>query len=375
MSEHETNETKGGSGGAKLVGVAALVAAALGVAALGGWKHFGMKREAEQRQAEVAAGAYVRVRAVGLSGAEKTLELSGEALPYASTTLYAKLSGYLQRISVDKGDKVRTGEVLGVIQSPETDSAYQSIAADAENKARNLTRAESLYKQQLISLQDYQQAQTDARVSQENLATQAAQKGYQVLKAPFEGVVTARYADPGALLQSATNASTGALPIVTVSKVDRLRVDVYVEQRYAAFVKEGDTVSVSPTDRPELAVQARVARTSGALDPRTRMMLTEVELDNKDGAILPNSFVTVKLKLKTPQRLQVPAEALVMRGDKPFAAVVNGQDQVSFRPLLLGEQDGEFYPVVSGVKPGERVALNLGGDAREGDKVRPVEEK
>ncbi|HJW08107.1 MAG TPA: efflux RND transporter periplasmic adaptor subunit [Holophagaceae bacterium] len=368
-------ETMSQGGGTKKAGVMILVAAALGVGALAAMKRSGVNRDAAERKSDLEAGAYVRVKTVQMSDPERVLSLQGEALPYASTTLYAKISGYLGQVNVDRGDHVRAGQVLGTIQSPETQSDYASLAADAKNKLANFHRAEALSKDQLISQRELDQAKADADVAQSRLATQAAAEGYQLLKAPFDGVVTARYADPGALVQNAATGSSGALPIVTVARIDRLRVDIYLEQRFASLVKPGDVVAVSPADRPELSVPAKVSRTSGALDPKTRTMLTEVELDNRDGQFLPNSFVTVRMSLKAPRRLELPAEALVIRSGKPFAAVIDAGDRLAFRPVVLGEEDHQNYPVASGLQPGDRVALNLNGDSQEGDKVRPLDEK
>ncbi len=363
------------SSGPKKAGVALLAAAVLGVAALAATKRASASHEASERKSELAAGTFVRVKTVQMSDPEKALALQGEALPYASTTLYAKISGYLGSISVDRGDHVRAGQLLGTIRSPETQSDYASLAADAQNKAGNFHRAEALAKDQLISQRDLDQAKADAQVAESKLATQAAAQGYQQLRAPFDGVITARYADPGALVQNAATGSSGALPIVTVSKIDRLRVDVYLEQRFAPLVKVGDPVTVSPAERPELSIPAKITRSSGLLDSKTRMMLTEVELDNRDGAFLPNGFVTVRMRLKAPRRLELPAEALMVRGGKPFAVVVDASEHVSFRPVVLGDEDNQNYPVVSGLQPGDRVALNLTGDVQEGDKVRALDEK
>src|SRR6202012_4593702 len=139
--------------------------------------------------------------------------------------------------------------------------------------------------------------------------TLAQQKSYEVLRAPFAGTVTARYADPGALVQAATGASTGALPLVTISTPERLRVYVYVDQRQAGSVRIGDAALVSLSDRGDAHIEGHVARLSSELDPHTRMMLVEVDVDNKDGAIVPGSFVTVTLSLATPPEIEIPVEA------------------------------------------------------------------
>lgn len=349
-------------------GLVVLVVAVLGVVAIFAMKRIGLRHAQQSEETALFAGDFVRIATATPSSPERDLILQGEVLPYAQTTLYAKIAGYLDRISVDKGDRVKSGQVLAVLRAPETDSAYEGLEADARNKAANLGRAKDLYAEKLISLQDFQQADTDARVAQESLASLAAQKGYQVFRAPFDGVVTARFADPGALFQT----GNGAQPLVTVAQVRRLRLDVFVDQRAAATVKTGDAVTVSPEGQTGLQIAARVSRTSGTLDPKTRTLLAEIDLDNRDGRLLPGGFASVTLHLKVPPRLEIPAEAIIIRKGITHVAVVDSKDRVHFQAVVLGDEDQQRYPILSGLQAGERVALNLGAGALEGDKVQPV---
>ena len=143
-----------------------------------------------------------------------------------------------------------------------------------------------------------------AQVAEAQVATLAQQKSYEVLRAPFAGTVTARFADPGALVQAATGAQTGALPLVTIATPEKLRVYVYVPQHDAGFVKVGDKAEVMMPDSLDAKIsQGVVARRSDELDPRTRMMLVEVDLDNRDGRIVAGSFVTVVLTFATPPEI------------------------------------------------------------------------
>ena len=358
-------------GRVKRRGLVVVALAALGVLALFGAKRLRLGRERAAQETALAAGDFVRVAEAAPSAPERDLVLQGQIIPFQQTTLYAKVAGYLDRIAVDKGDRVKAGQVLAVLRAPEADSAYQAVEADAKNKAANLDRAKALFAEKLISDQEFQQAATDARVAQENLATQAAQKGYQVFRAPFDGVVTARYADPGALFLS----SSGAQALVTVAQVRRVRVDVFVDARSAGAVKAGTPVTVSPEGRPDLQIPAKVSRTSGALDPKTRTLLAEVDLDNQAGDLLPGGFASVTLKLRVPPRLEIPAEALIMRNGAPAVAIIDPEDRVRFRPVSVGDEDRQRYPVLGGLQAGERVALNLGAGAQEGDKVQPVADK
>ncbi|HJV90953.1 MAG TPA: efflux RND transporter periplasmic adaptor subunit [Holophagaceae bacterium] len=340
---------------------------ALGIATV---KHSARSREAGARAKALAEGPLVKVQPLALSSGERKLTLQGEALPYASTTLYAKVSGFLRTMAVDKGDRVRAGQVMGILQSPEVEQDYVALKADADTKRANARRAAALGKDQLLSARDVEQAESDARVAEAKLASQATLKGYQVLRAPFDGVVTARFADPGALVQNAANGASGAQPLVTVAQIQKLRVNLYLDQRIAGAVKVGTPVALSPADRPDLVVPAKVTRLSGALDVRTRTMLAEVELDNRKGDFLPGGFIAATLALKVPPRLELPVEALVMKGDKAFAATLGPDGRVALKPVQVGAEEAGRLPVSSGLQAGEKVILNPGDAAKDGAKVR-----
>lgn len=304
----------------------------------------------------------------------RTITLVGEATPFLSATLYAKVSGYLKEIRVDKGDRVRADQVLAVIESPELDHQYEAAVADARNKQLNARRAATLVQRDLISQQEADQAEADAQVAQQTVAQLATLKSYETLRAPFAGIVTARYADPGALVQNATGAQTSALPVATVARTDRLRVFVYPDQSEAYGIRVGTPAEISLPDRPQIRLPARVTRTSGALDPRTRTLLTEIDFDNRRGLILPGSFVLVTLRLPSAQRggVMLPAEALLLRNGQPYVALVGEDDRLRICPVRLGSDDGIHVQVVAGVQAGERVVVNPSDSLVEGSLVQPV---
>lgn len=353
----------------KLGGILTVVIAALGLGAMLWARQSGLKQEAGQRKAEADAGPRVRVAKVGSQSAERTLTLQGEALPFASTTLYAKVSGFLRSIPVDKGAVVAQGQVVAVVESPETDGDTQALQADADNKRRNAERSRSLGKEGLLSPRDVEQAEADARVAEAKLASQATLKGYQVVKAPFSGVVTQRFADPGALVQNGGSTST-AQPLMTLAKVDRLRVTVYLDASVAALVKAGISLEVRPVERLEVVRQVKVSRVAGALDPRTRTLLVEADLDNRDGAFLAGGFVQVGLNVKASGRFAVPVEAVVLREGKSQAAVVQADGRVRFQTLQLGEEEDQRIRVLGGLQPGDTVVLNPPFGLKDGDKVQ-----
>ena len=153
-----------------------LVVALVSVGALAGCKALAQRQEAKSRRAELDLGPQVRTARIDASGGDRGITLSAEALPFLSTTVYAKLSGFLREIKVDKGSVVSSGQIIAVIESPETDRDFQALKADADNKRRNAQRAEALGKQQLISDRDLDQALADARMAEAKLESQGALK-------------------------------------------------------------------------------------------------------------------------------------------------------------------------------------------------------
>jgi RND family efflux transporter MFP subunit len=172
-------------------------------------------------------------------------------------------------------------------------------------------------------------------------------------------------------VQNAANGASGALPVVTLSQLDRLRVFVYVDQRDAASVKAGDRVEIVLPYQGEV-VPGQVSRVAGELEPRTRTMTVEIDLDNAGGAIVPGSFLTVRLRLAGKPQLRVPAAALLIRQQKPLVAVVGADNRVKLRGVTVAQHDGAFVALASGLAEGERVALNVDRSIRDGDRVRPA---
>jgi len=329
-------------------------------------------RETAARLQSLQAGPRVNVIAATRGPATRPVSYVGETRPYITATVYAKVSGYLRTIHVDKGDKVTEGQLLAVIESPELDRQFDAAVADAKSKLADMERARGLLETGAVSLQSFQQTEALARVAQETAASLQAQKDYELMRAPFTGQVTARFADPGALLQAATSSETTALPVVTVSQIDHLRAFIYPDQRTAAWIRVGDPAEVADSTRPNVKVAASVSRISGQLDARTRTMLIEIDVDNREGRILAGSFVKVTLTIQVEPYVQIPVEALVMRGDKASVAVLGPENKVSFRPVTIYDSDGKEVRIESGVDEGEKLIVHLGQSVQEGQVVQPV---
>lgn len=337
-------------------------------------RHRSVGKEQRNLQAGIRAGTRVQVVVARQSPRERKVSLTGEARPFVTATLYAKVSGYLKEIPVDKGDRVEKGALLARIDSPELESQYRAALADARNKRAFARRERALLKDGVISQQEADDALAAAKSAEATAAALKTQKEYQVIRAPFAGVVTARFADPGALLQSAATGQTGALPVVTLSRTVRLRVFLYLDQKSAAAVKIGDSAIVSDATRPDVKLPAKVSRISGELDPKSRTMLCELDIDNQEGKLLAGSFVQVMLTLAAPPSVQVPSTAVYTSEERSVVAVIDGNNRVRFREVRVADSDGKQVQLSEGVVAGERLALNPGTGLREDELVQPVTE-
>ena len=352
-----------------------LLIAFLMVVGIAGFKYQMFKKEGERRAGEVAEGPEVHVETLKKGMGEHSVTLIGETRPYQSATLFAKVSGYLKKNSVDKGDVVEEGQFLAYIESPETDEAYLGAEADAKNKKAILDRMAILFKKQLVSQQEFDQAQADSDVAEARLRAQRTLKGYETIRAPFRGTITARYADPGALVQSAVSSDTSALPVLMISEVRRLRLDVFIDQRDAPYVQKGDPVTITLPERPGYKLNGLVARVTNELDPRTKMLLTEIDIQNEDRSLVAGSFVQVSLLVKSPPYLEAPVEALALKNDKTYLTVVTNDNTLTYREIAVGSNDGRMITILNGAQEGEHVALSVGNSLPEGSKIRPVSDK
>jgi RND family efflux transporter MFP subunit len=349
--------------------VIALLIALVAVIGLSIGKKLRVDREGHRRDEVVQAGPRVTVVEARPAPPTTVLVLQGEVRPYLQTTLYAKIPGFLRDISVDKGDRVRAGEVLGRIESPETDRQVAGARANALSQIDIARRQQVLASRQLVAIQDAEVATANARVAKEQLRQLQATRDYELLRAPFDGVVVQRLADPGAYLGSFGQ----SMPVVTVALTGRLRVYAYVDERHAERVRVGDVARVRfPSEsKPR---EAKVIRIAGALDPRTRMLLVEAQLENP-GQLVPGGWAEVSLTVKQPPGVVLPADALSARGETIRVAVIDAQNRVRRRPVELLDTDGKTALVRSGVEPGDRVAIGAGESIADGARVQPVAPK
>ncbi len=326
--------------------------------------------ETENRVQLAKEGPAVRATRAGITSTDKGLVFIGEARPYQTTTLYAKTSGYMNKILVDKGDNVREGQLLATIISPETDQAYNAALADLENKQKIAKRDQTLVQKEYISKEDAEATETSVKMAQAQVASLKEQMAYKNLTAPFSGTITARFADPGALVQNATNSQTSAQPVVTISQLDRIRIYIYVPQIDAAFLHNGYPVTITTTDRPDWQMAAKVTRIAGELDPKTRMMLVEIDVANTKKELIPGGYLQVTVPAPDLKTLAIPAEALVVRSGKYFVPVLDSLHQLHYQPVVVGKNDGTFVSIRSGIQKGDLIGLNVSPELKENQKVK-----
>ena len=339
-------------------------------------KRIKLKRKAPKSERDLKAGPLVKTVLATSSAGINELVLIGEARPYETATLYAKISGYLEKITVDKGDKVKEGQLLAYIDNPEIDQQYNSALADLDNKKKIAERDKKLLDKKFIAQEAADISQTSVDMAQASVKSLSEQQQYKSLKAPFTGTVTARYVDPGALIQNAINSQTSAQPVVTLAELGRLRIYVYVEQRDAAFLKTGYPVEITLTERPDVHIKASITRIAGELDPHTRMMLCEVDIENKDNLIVPGSYVQVHFTNPrgTSPKIIVPSVALVIHKNKTMVATVDKDSILHFKEVTVINNTGEKRkPVLRFNEAGERVAISVGESILDGQKVRVTE--
>ncbi len=354
-----------------LFGAVALLTAGGAVA----YFHFNRDNEVamarKARASVVDRGPRVEVVAATQGPQRRTITLLADVRSNQVATLYGKVSGYMKALNVDRGDKVEAGQIVAMIESPELEQQYAAAQTDLEHKKRNLERSRELLAKGNTTQVATLQFETDFRVSEANASGLATMRGYQTIRAPFAGRVTARFVDLGALITNAQTNIVSALPVMTISDDSRLKVFAYVQQQDVPFVNVGDDAEVIDASNPDRSRAAKVTRMTGELDPRARAMQIEVNIDNTEGFLASGSFAYVKIHIPIKSYPQIPVSGLIVRGAESFVAVLDN-DVLRFKPVKVATTDGNTISVAEGLKPGERIAVNLPDEVSNGSKVQPI---
>lgn len=351
--------------------IAAVVVALIVTAALVRARDVRVRRQTEELEQEAAQGRRVLVTRLRHAPPTRSLDVPATIHGFVETSVYAKIAGYLKTINVDKGDRVTSGQVLAVLESPEVDQQVANARATYDIQALTNRRNQELVRKALIAQQVADESRAAMLQAKANLEQLEALQGYEVIRAPFSGVVIARNVDPGALIPQATTATSGS-PIVTLATMSPVRVYADVPQSVAPMVQNGDPAVITVTEYPGREFKGSVTRHPDALRPATRTMLVEVDVANEDAALLPGMYAKVKFSVAVPAGPpQVPDDALVFRGGKVYVPVVRDR-RVHLAEVTLGYDDGRMVEVTAGVSPDDEVAINVGQSVREGEAVQPV---
>ncbi len=315
------------------------------------------------------------------AGQAVTLSLPGEVRAYEETEIYARADGYLLRWSKDIGSHVKAGDLLAEIDTPELDQELNQAKASLGQARANLILARSsaerwqgLLKTHAVSEQEVDEktgalAAREADMSAAEAAVSRLEKlaSFKEVRAPFAGTITRRSVDAGALIRAGGNASA----LFKLAQIDRLRVRVNVPQAYLRDVGEGTKAQLRVAEYPGRVFTGTVARTSGAFDPTTRTLVTEIEVANTDGALFPGIHVDAELALaQVNPPVVAPSTSVITRSDGTSIATVDKDNAIRLNKVRLGRDLGRNVEVVEGLEEGSRIVTHPMDTLAEGMQVR-----
>lgn len=382
QEDGEVQRHKPLSGGKALLLIAGGLVLAVGLAVLGILPRIHAQNRLQQ-QTTADAPPDVLVAKPTIGKPQDTLLLPGALQAYMDSPIYARTSGYLMHWYADIGAHVRKGQLLAVIESPEIDQQLSQARADlatAEANARNAAiqarRYQNLLAQDAVSQQDtdnYVTSQlssnTQVQSSRANVRRLEDLVGFERVTAPFDGVITARDIDTGQLI----NAGAGAgAQLFEEAQIRTLRVYVSVPQVDSRGARPGVPAQIALGEYPGKTFTGRIVRTAQAIDPNTRTLLVEIDVDNRDGKLMPGAYGEVTLHLNTGvNSLIVPVPTMIFRAQGlQVATVVNGKAKLL--PIAVGQDDGRVIEVVNGLTADAEVIQNPPDSIFDGEAVRIV---
>ena len=309
------------------------------------------------------------------------IALPGNIQAFVDAPVYARTSGYLKKWYSDIGTRVKTGDLLAEIESPEVDQQLSQARADLATAQANMKLAEVtmnrdqvLIKTDAIAHQDVDNAVGAYEADKAAVASQTANVkrlqqlvAFEKVYAPFEGIVTARNTDIGQLVNAGNGGA--AQELFRVSSVDKLRIFVSVPQMYSRAAVEGVNADITLPEAPGRHFAGRIVRNTGAIDPATRTLLTEVDVDNSSRQLMPGAYAEIHLRLPaaTPALL-VPVTSIIFRSEGLQVAVVRG-DTVDMVPVTEGRDFGTQIEIISGITSRDLVIVNTPDSLEAGTKV------
>jgi RND family efflux transporter MFP subunit len=318
-------------------------------------------------------------------GEARDLVLPGNVDAFYSASIHGQVKGYVSEWRKDIGAKVKQGDILAVVDTPELDQSIAVAQSELEKAKANLALAKvtaarwnSLRASSAVSQQAADEKDADARAraaevdaAQSNVDRLKAQKAFANIVAPFDGVVTARNVDVGALVRAD---GVNTAPLFTVADVHQMRIYVPAPETYAAELKDGTKATLEVPEYPNQTFDATVETTSHAIDPKSRTLLVELLADNKDGLLHPGAFTRVHFKIPPdPNTLTIPASAMLYRDTEPRVATVGPDNRIVLKDVRIVRDLGTAVEIAGGVTQDERIVANPPDSIGEGEEVRVMQ--
>jgi RND family efflux transporter MFP subunit len=345
-----------------------------------------------------------------------TLSLAGQFQPYQVVDVHPKVTGFMQKINVDIGDKVHTGQVLAVLEVPELNAQLKGTGFEMERSKDELVRTQHEVKRAeathaalqadyqrlleaskaepgLVAQQELDDAQSkdlssEAQIDAAKAAAAGAQentqvagadnervqalKNYTSVTAPLDGVVVWRYADTGALIQSGTNSNEQDIPIVRISQSGLLRLRMPIPENDVQFVHLGDQMQVR-VDAIGRSFTGKIVRFTRDVNFETRTMETELDVENKDLSISPGMYANTEMQLAHADNVTtIPVDALVLQGNQETVYVLDMDNRVHIRNVDVGLRGSKLAEIKNGIEPGDRIILGGQENYTEGERVSPI---
>lgn len=340
----------------------------------------------------------VIAREVEVHTGTREITLPGSLFALRETALHPRVDGYLAKRLVDIGDQVSADQLLARIDAPEIEANLEQARAQlTESEAKreqmladvrlaqvSFDRQAKLLSRDITTQQEYDDYEAALQVAKANLrvaeATILAQRAnvrrleklvsFQEIRAPFDGVITARGYDEGALV--AGDQPGQAAELFRVAQIDALRVFVDVPQEWSTRVRTGDEVYLERREHPGERIKAQVARSTSSLSPETRTLRVEIQVANRERKLLPGMYVRAHLQFDAPRSIRIPSAALITRGDGTRVAVIDDESRIVYHPVTIGQDFGSHLEVQTGLEGDELLALRPGDDLPEGTVVEAV---
>ena len=314
---------------------------------------------------------------------QQEIVLPGDIQPFTDAPIYARTNGYLKKWYVDMGARVKESQLLAEIDAPEVDQQLQTARADLATAEANLrlaeitsTRYKDLMKTDSVSQQDVDNAngnfearRTTVESARSNVKRLEETQSFQKIYAPFDGVITARNTDIGALIDSGSGGGP-ARELFHIAAVNRLRVYINVPQIYSSHIRSGLRADLLLAEFPGHKFEGIVVRNSGAIDNSTRTLLAEIDVNNPAGELKPGGYVEVHLKLPTSvTTFTLPVDATIFKSAGMQVATVKDGKTIALIPITPGRNFGTEIEILAGLKGDESVVINPPDSLIEGEPI------